>query len=261
VDTRDNMRDVSGNLLQTLTIINVATGVPLVIDHSQNIQLVDWLSGYLVYQASDYDGAKSTSRITSYAVAANQRSQLDVASSFSAVDSAKGQIYYAPAGTDSAPGGFFVVNADGSGTKKLFAGQVWTVFRTDYSTMDLQAPDSWYAYTPGFQAPNPIAVPTNPTSYNFFDSPDGSNSLWTDLRDGQGTLLERDISTGKNKVLVMSAGVQDPVRWLSNSVAIYRVSTSDETADYVLNVNGGSPQKIANVAASSGLQPSNYGGF
>ncbi|MGH7195946.1 MAG: hypothetical protein ACREGA_04175 [Candidatus Saccharimonadales bacterium] len=256
VDTRDNMRDASGNLLQTLSVINVASGADLTIDHAQNIQLIDWLNGRLVYQASDYSAKGTASRITSYNVAQNSRVQLDTASGFSAVFSDQGKIYYAPAGPVNSPSGFFVVNADGSGKKKLFNQQIWKIYRPNYNTLDLQTPNGWYDYNPGFQAPNQIATPPDPENYSFFVSPNGANSLWSDVRNGQGTLILHNIAASKNTTLTAAPGLGQPLRWLNNSIVIYRVATASQTADYALNINGGSPHKIVNVVNSSGANPS-----
>ena len=95
--------------------------------------------------------------------------------------------------------------------------------------------------------------PSNLTSRIYSDSADGARSLWVDQRDGKGVLVLYDKDSDKEKALVSQAGLENPVRWLNNTTLVYRIHTPQETADYVLSIEGGSAKKIRDVTSTYGV--------
>jgi len=257
VNNRDTNKDSSGYLLQTLTIVNVDTGAPTIIDHSERIQIVGWQGERLVYVAIKAGAsAANPSRylLMSYDYKTTQRLQLDHANAFNDVVSAGGAIYYATSnGYNGGVSQFVKVNADGSGKQALLVSEVWNVFRLDYTDFRLATGDTNYSYTLG--GAKPVATKDSSNSQNrlYIDSPDGKHSLWVDNRDGKGTLISYDTTTKKDTVLAQAAGLNVPAHWLGNNTIVYRLKTSDETADYVVSASGGTPKKITDVTDTPGL--------
>ena len=258
VSTRDSVHDSDGYLEQTLTLINVSSGAPLTIEHSDRVQLVDWIGNRLVYVLiKPGSSAANPERyeIMSYDYTTKQRLEIAHANYFNDIESAGGIIYYAS--SNNYGGGvsqFGKVNADGTGQQVLLTDEVWNMFRVDYTDFSLSGATGWYNYVLGATKPTTVSTaPTTNTNRVYSDSPDGKHSLWVDSRDGKGALVAYDTTAKKDTVVTEQSGLTYPVRWLNNSTVIYRVSTPQETADYVISMQGGSAKKIADVTDVSGF--------
>jgi len=253
--TRDNVHDSGGYLLYTLGIIDVGNGTLLTIDHGERIQVIGWVGTRLVYVQTVASASAANSqrtRIVSYDYASNSRLQLATADQFNAVLGAKGSVYYAVSSLDpSTPAALYKVDANGTNRQQVFNQEVWTVLRRNYDTLALQTTDNWFSYTFGGK-PTGSSVPANYQSFSFLDSPDGTHSLWTDYRDGKGVLLLHDVATGKDTILASQSGLSTPFAWLNNDTIIYRISSPQETADYVISAQGGSAHKIVDVTNTLG---------
>ncbi|HEX9153271.1 MAG TPA: hypothetical protein VF809_00440, partial [Candidatus Saccharimonadales bacterium] len=256
VSTRDNFRDASGYLLMALTIISIETGTSTVVDHAEQIQLVDWLDNRLIYRTT-VAGADITdsqrNRLVSLNYETNSRAQLATASQFNTILSVKGLVYYGVSSTDpSASLGLFRIKPDGSERKQLSDKEVWTGLRATYASLNIQTPEGWYSYNLGSDGLSAMESPANITSYVFVDDPKAEHSAWTDVRDGRGTLLLYDIQKGTQTILKSQEGLSAPLRWVSSGAIVYRVSASGEAADYVISPDGGEAHKIADVTPVAG---------
>lgn len=255
VSNRDNMRDDDGFLLQALTIIDLNKGTSVTVDHAQQIQLVDWVGDRLIYRLTLAGASASNdqrNRLVSYNFDENSRIQLATANQFNTIISAQGLVYYAASSTDEqATLGLFRVKPDGSGKKRLSQDEIWTGLRTSYFTLNLQTPDGWQSYDLKTEQMAAQGAPANITTHTFVDNEKGE-SLWSEQRDGQGTLLLHDMDKNSDKVIKSQDGITYPYRWLSDEIVIYRVSTNGETADYAIGKNGGVPRKITDLSPSYG---------
>jgi hypothetical protein len=83
------------------------------------------------------------------------------------------------------------------------------------------------------------------------NSPGDSNSLYVDIRDGKGVLSIQDLKNNTEKVLYSKGGLGYPIRWLNDKNILFRVSNSQETADYVLNIDAPNPIKVTDVTNTS----------
>jgi len=176
--------------------------------------------------------------------------------SFNDILMINGKVYYAPSSSFQAANsvGLFRVNADNTGKVNILNQEVYNIFRTDYSTLSLSVGSDWYTYKlSGDTATKASSAPTTQLSHLFVDSTDGQHSLWVDQRDGQGVLLNHDVKANSDKTLVAKVGVKNPVEWLNDKYIVYRVSDNRETADYVLNTEGGTPQKITDVTDAASI--------
>ncbi len=68
------------------------------------------------------------------------------------------------------------------------------------------------------------------------------------MRDGQGVLLTTKVNDDAERIVVKSGGLNDPIRYISDSLAVVRVATSSETADYIVNIESGKMAKIVDVS-------------
>ncbi len=260
VTTRDGQRNSDGFLLSGLYIINVATGESQKIAQSERVQIIDWYGDRIVYVAVA-QGASAADpnrqKLMTYDTVADESKKIASANYFNDVLSASGKIYFAPSNTYSQNpdnNKLFVVNPDGSNLKSVLDQETWNIFRVDYDKLAISVQQTWYNYTLGGSAPTKAnGPPAQLKTKVFVDNDDHSKALWVDQRDGKGVLILRDTQGGTDKVLLTKAGLNGPVRWLTGDYITYRVSNTDETADYVLSLQGGDPMKIKDVSNIGGV--------
>jgi hypothetical protein len=257
VATRDNLRDGDGYLMQALTIIDLARGTSVTVDHAEQLQLIDWIGNRLIYRMTLAGASASNSqrsRIISYNYDTNARVQLANANQFNAVFSTRGFIYYTASSTDpDATMGLFKVKSDGTSRKRLSDDETWTALRTGYNVVSVQTPDGWRSFDIEHETFTKTGQPPTVANVPFVDNTDATASLWTEQRDGQGTLLLHNNSKNTDKVLVRQDGIAQPIRWVSDDLIIYRVSNTSETADYAVSTKGGQPHKLTDVTATFGF--------
>jgi hypothetical protein len=270
VSSRDNKRNQDGYLLDTLTIINVDNGSTLQLDQSEQIRIVGWVNDKLVYvkvKAGTSAGNAERYQLMSYDSSSTVRLQLAAANNFADIVSAKGVLYYATANYYQVGQSQFVrINPDNTNKQVLLNSQVWNIIRSGYSDFNLAGDytgntQNWYSYHVGDTSAKKLtAQPSTSGSNRFYlDSIDGKRALWTDQRDGKGALLLYDDATKKDSVLVTQSGLTYPLRWLDARTIIYSIVTPQETAAYVVSLDGGTPHKITDVTNVSGLGPWQYG--
>jgi len=261
VATRENARNSDGYLLSTLYLIDTKSGNLTKIDQSEQIQLVGWGSdGHLVYVkiAAGASGAnpKRYRLITVNSKNTNETKEIASANAFNDVVMAGDKVLYAPSNAlnDNPNPGLFIVSADGTGSVTITSKETLNIFRTDHNTVTVNASGTFYTYKIG-SAPNTMAVTANQSSINrlYIDSFTGNKSLWVDNRDGKGLLLSYDKTTQKDSTLASQIGLKLPVFWLNDNDAVFRVNDGKQTADYVINVNGGEAKRIQDVSDVAGI--------
>lgn len=260
VSARGN-RNSDGFLLSNLNLVNLETNETEEIAESERIQLIGWEGDRIIYvrvaAGASGDNPKRH-RLISYDYKTKDVRELAASNLFNDVLMAKDKIYYAPSGAyqDGVDVSLFKVDADGGNRKVVLGREVWNLFRGAYGAIDIAvAGGDWYSYLLGSKTATELAgEPDKLSSRIYVDSPDGKKSLWVDRRDdGDGALSVYDIKTNKDKELQNQAGLDDPISWLNNNAAVYRVRTAYETADYAVSLEGGKPKKIRDVAATDGL--------
>lgn len=256
VSTRDGKRDADGFLLSALTFINIRSGTSSTVDHAQQIQLVDWIENRLIYRSTIAAASAANSqrnRLISYNYDTNARLQLATANQFNTILSAQGRLYYAVSSTDpQAALGLFRIKPDGTERERLSEQEVWTGLRVSYNNMALQTSDGWYALTLNNKQIVTSSSPPSSVSYQFADNAKRDATLWVDTREGKGTLLLQTTADGQNRTLAAQEGLVQPVRWLNDTIAVYRVANRAESADYIVSTEGGVARKLADVSPSYG---------
>ncbi|MDB5185478.1 MAG: hypothetical protein JWL85_1 [Candidatus Saccharibacteria bacterium] len=260
VSTRDNKRNKDGYLLSTLTIINTTDNTTRTVGQpSERIHIVDWIGDRIIFVKVS-EGASTVDpkrhRLVSYDVSSSLSKEIAASNYFNDVIVARGKVYYAPSSAyqENASTSFYKVDADGNNQEVILNKETWNAFRVSYDHLALSSQKDWYDYVIGNSGTMQLSgEPANRTSRIYVDAPDGKHSLWVDSRDGKGVLLAYQIDTKNELTLRSQSGLKNPVRWLNDTVIVYRVSTESETADYALSINGGEPKKIRDVSNTGGI--------
>lgn len=258
VSTRNDKTNKDNFRLSTLTVLNSENGDSTEIGSSERIQLIDWIGYDLIYvQATEGASATSPNRnkLMSYNYKTKEVKQLASSNYFNDVIVAGGKIYYAPSSTSNPQEAkLFRVNSDGSQKTVIVDQEVWNVFRTDYENLLASANQTWFNIRIGEdKATSASSQPTNPKSRIYVSDKSGINNLWVDKRDGKGVLLNYHADSRDEQVLRSQDGISNPVYWLNDRVAVYRVTNQQETADYVLSLDGGEAHKIKDVTNTNSL--------
>ncbi len=251
VSTRANKRDDGGFLLSSLVLINVDGGATTTIAEAAQIQLVAWDGQRIVFQLSSSDDSDSDRyTLSSYQYSNNARLKLAAANELNAVVSAQGYIYYAIGSGGASDVGLFRIKADGSSKERLVEEEIATVLRSGYDTLSLQSAEgSWQSYDIPDDETSEIDSPSSLASRLYLDNAPRNRSLWV----AQGTLKSYDIAGRKDNDVTSQSGLTYPLQWISDTAAIYRVSTGSETADYAVSIEGGKAQKVADVTPTYGF--------
>ncbi len=256
VSTRDNVRNKDGYLLSTMLLIDLSDNTTINLVQSERIQPLGWIGDDLIF-AQIAAGASASNpkrhRLMAYNYKTGDKRELASSNSFNDALIAAGNIYYAPSSNGGTGTGLY--KSDASGSRLSITNQeVWNIFRTAYDTLDLSVQQDWYEYKIGdVKARKLGGAPANLTGRVYIDSPNKKHSLWVDQRDGKGVLLAYDTNAKSDKTLQTKSGLNNPLRWLNDQTIIFRVHTDQETADYVMNINGGEPKKIRDVTNTLGV--------
>jgi hypothetical protein len=248
VSVRDNV--------STLNVIDLKTDTITPVTKANNLQLIDWNGEYLTYVQIPPDAKSADAnrqQLISYSYKTNKTQQLAAANYFNSVLSAAGAIYYAPAGAYQAANniGFFRVNADNSGKQTLLSQETWNVYRATYNHLNLSVQQDWYDYKLG--DPKPVKQSAAPASLEnrlYIDSPNGEHSLRVD---GNSKLYLYDRSVDKETELITERGLSYPVRWLTNTIFMYRSGQGPQKIDYADSLDGGDPKKVHDVMDIAGI--------
>lgn len=258
VSVRGQAKNKDNFLLSSLTLINVDDKKTTNITDSERVQIIDWIGDKLVYvKIAEGESAASPNRhrLLSYDAQSGESKELASTNYFNDVLVANGVIYYSPAEYQvKGTVGLFRINSDGTNKKTVFDKEVWNMFRTDYDKISLAVAQDWYEYSlSSDKVTKANGAPATQRSRIYSESPDKNRSLWVDERDGKGVLLSYDHGSKEDKTIQTQSGLKNPIYWLDNDHAVYRVSTGQEVADYVVSLSGGSPLKIKDVTDIAGV--------
>lgn len=257
VSSRENAQNKDGFNLSTLTLINLSDNQPLKAAQSERIQLIDWIGNKLVYvKIGEGESAASPNRHRLIAYDIDSKTERELASTnyFNDVISVNGAIYYSPAQYQvNGQVGLYKINAEGNNRKMIYEKEVWNLFRTSYDKLSVSMGQDWFELNlANDNLTKAGGAPPVLKSRVYYDSPDAAASLWVDDRDGKGVLLSYGKDSKEDKVLQTLSGLKNPLRWLDSKHFIFRVSTSQETADYVAGLSG-EPIKVRDVTDTGGI--------
>lgn len=259
VSTRSGNRNADGFLLSSLTILDIDKDSTREVSSSEKIHVIGWHGDRLVY-VKVAEGASAVSpdrhRLMSYDFYSGRDIEIAASNYFNDVMMIDGYIYYAPSALHQkgVNVSLFKVNTDGTNNEVVVDKEVWNIFRTSYAKLSLSLPGEWREYNINDGSLSDLeGEPANLTSRIYVNNPYNNQSLWVENRDGKGVLLAYDKQSGEDKILSTKSGLANPVFWLNKNTVVYRIFTNQETADYAVSLDGGEPQKIVDVANTSGI--------
>ncbi len=251
VSKRDNEKNKDGYQLDSLNVFDMTSNLAKKISSSERIYIIGWDKTRLLYVkvAAGASGSNpQRERLVSYDTATSQERELASSNFFVSTILIKDYVYFTPSDLSAgARKGVLRAKTDGTDRQTLFNENTWSVFRTDWDVLTIQAPNSWRKYTVNRSIEKLDAAPANVRSINFVDNADSSKTAWFEERDGKGTLLIRNTGSKEDTVLRQQSGIASIVGWAGNKYIVYRVVSQTETADYIINIEGGEPAKIKDV--------------
>jgi hypothetical protein len=257
VSTRTGARDNEGNLLWNLNIVKLESGELQDIASSADIQLIDWIGTRLIYVSiGPGESAYSPRRhvLMSYDTSNGSSTELEASNYFNDVAVIQGKIYYAADDSfkQERPKAFvYRIEADGSNRQIVLERQSWTLFRTEYNRLVINTTkNGWFEYKIDSEETTELdGQPARLETRRYQDSADGKKAAWVDERDGKGVLLVYNRETKQEEVVYQAGGLSAPLRWINDDMIIFRINTTDESADYIVSLKGESePQKITDVS-------------
>lgn len=253
ISSRDGDINKGNFILDGLFVANTTDGDVYKVTRSEQLQLIGWVDNKLIFVAvieGTSAGNSQRSKLISYDLDTKERKDLATSNYFNDVKIVGDSVYYSISSyaVPASQAKLFSIKSDGTEKKTVVDTQVWSIIRKNYDTLLLNATDlQWFEKIGSEDAKKLDSEPAQKTQRIYSDSPDKMNSLWVDVRDGKGVLLRYQTTDKKEDVIKTASGLSDPVYWLDDAHFVYRVTTSQETADYVMSLDGGESQKIADV--------------
>lgn len=259
VSTRTGARNGHGYLLSTLLLIDLSDNSTVEVALSERVQILGWIDNKLIYvriAAGSSATNPSRHRLMTYDLESFESNELASSNYFNDILIAKKRVFYAPSSAyETKPTALFSVKADGTDKRKITDKEVWSLFRTAYNTLTMAiVGQEWHELNLDNGHITKLGgEPANLRNRIYTESPDGKKSLWIDERDGKSALLVHDNESNQDSEVLFLSGMKAPLRWLDNNNLIYRLATSQETADYALSINGKEPKKIRDVTDTPGI--------
>ena len=262
ISSRNGYTDKDKFALDELFTVDSLSGEIYSVTRSEQIQIIGWQDNRLIYVSVTEGvsaGNSQRSKITSFDIDSKQRTEIATANYFNDVKLINGKIYFAISSyaVPRSQAKLFVANTDGTNKKTLLDEQVWNIIRYDTNTIMINTESQqWYKFSLNSDE-NPSKTDAQPANYagrNYIVSPDGSLSVWVEERDGKGTMLlhKNNDSSDEDVVVASVPGIGTPVYWADNDTIVFRVFTSQESADYVLSINANYPsRKIVDVSRNN----------
>lgn len=244
----------NGRIIAGVYAVDLAKAGLKKIDEGSDVQLQGWASDTMIYTKTDpnlnYDDPALT-KLMSYNVTTGKLTLLTQSNYMPVTLVANNKVFYMPADAYRTIDNAALTSIDvTNGAHKTYLESKQIAFATQpgNNTVELQATDgSNFQIQVSSGSVQPLSRAPAP-SFLFSTNQDGSKIAWTGVTDGQGTLFIQD-SSGKNqRTVVKSAGLTGPVRLISPDLAVVRVVTTVETADYVVSLSNGKMAKIENVS-------------
>lgn len=258
VSTRENTRNQDGYLLSNLTLVYLEDDEIVKVTQSERIQLVGWAGNRLVYVKITQGASEANPnrhKLMSYDIESRTEKELASTNYFNDVSMANSVIYYTPAVYQvNGKVGLYKINADGTNKKTLYDKEVWNIFRTGYDKFSMSVGQDWYELNLLNDDVKKVGgAPSVLKSRVYINNQNQKQSIWVDDRDGKTVLINYDIASKADKPLISESGIRNPIYWLDEDHLVYRVSTSNETADYVMSLSGGVSIKISDVTNTVGV--------
>lgn len=253
VANRDG-RVTNNRVVAGVYVIDFSNNTLKKIDEGSDVRLLDWGNDVIAYQITNpdlnYDDPALT-RLVSYNVVSGRKSQVAQANYFSAALVAQNTVFYARADGYREDANSPLTSVELSkGTSRTYLDDVIPSYltRANYDQLTLYGSNSqYYSINAGTGSVRVIDRRVD-TDVHFGLNPNGAEVLWAETRDGQGTLLARSVKEDNTRTVTKLSGLTGPVRFVTDRLAVVRVVTTTETADYLVDVPTAKTAKIVDVS-------------
>ena len=244
----------SSRMVAGVYVVDLEKATLQKIDEGSDIQFFGWADDNAVYSKTDpnlkYDEASFT-RLQSYSTAKSKLTEIAQTNYLQVGLVAQNKVFYLPSDSYREVTNAILTSFDFSNqARKTYLADKVLNYATRASFGSIEIQDSSgtnYELQISNGAVKTIdRLPRD--DIKFALKHDGSQVLWVDKRDGQGTLLIRSTAANDERVVVKLGGLAWPVRFVGDGLAIARVVTSQETADYVIDLPSAKISKIVDVS-------------
>lgn len=258
LSTRDGIKGSSGNLIPVLYLVNTKTRTLSKISSDPSITISGWLGDYLIYITNNgkYDETRKDNLISYNAATKGKVVLVSTKDNISPYLLSSSVIYSLPS-KEAPVYGMFNVKPDGSSKKTIIKETVYSVYTPNNYSIVFQSADTnkWYSYNLNVGKLESLSSkPAGLKSLTLVSSPDDKRTAFTESRDGKRELYIADGQGNNEKKLTSIGSATYPIRWAGDSYIIFRSTTNEETADYIVGLAGGDLLKITDV-----YSPSYYG--
>lgn len=224
------------------------------IDEGSEVQLLDWSGDSIVYTKSqlglNYDDPNLTKLIT-FHIGTRRLTEIAQTNYFALSFVANDKVFFMPSDPYRPIENAVLTSQHlqtGARATYLEGKLLNYGVRSSFATLDVQDnTGATFEINTATGVVRPIDRKPN-TSFQFAISANGAQAVWTDRRDGQGTLLLQPVAGGGEKTIAASPGLTAPLRFISDDLVVVRSATSEETADYVISISTGKIAKIVDVS-------------
>ena len=263
--SRDGARDAKKNILQRVYVVDLATKQLTRVDEGATVTYADWAGEKLVYTTTNYDASAGSYPSTLRSVEASTKRVYNFESadyiSVSTVGADKVlYLKYSNSGDAQSSSPVLRQAPMNATTMKTLGEKVDydAYLQLDFNRVAFKTgqDQTWHEYGLNNDSLKTISQPGSGSTtvrYVATANADGSKRLIIDQVDGKYTLFMKDMGTGAETKLYGAAGLGGPIRWIGNTI-VFRVVTSEQTADYVISIEGGEPKKITDVTATASTQ-------
>lgn len=248
VSSRDGTKNKDSYSLSNLYIVDTDKKTVSKINGtlSEKIQLLGWSGNRLIFakiSAGPSAAQDGRQRIISYNLSEDNWQELARSDSFNDLILINDKLVYANNGPSAK---LYKINIDGSEKKPIIDKEVWAIRQLDSQNLMVNTSDKkWLNFNLNNSKLTEALSSSEQIKSNkqFITSPDSKNIAYIDSQDGKDVLIIKPTAGGPEK-LVAKQGLKYPLDWINDKYIIVRVHNYNETASYVLNIDGGQLTKI-----------------
>lgn len=251
VANRDGLQ-VDNRIIAGIYVVDLEKATIDKVDEGSDVQLIGWAGDAMAYQKTDHNLKYSHPKLTrlmTIDITTQQPQQVAAANYFSASGISGNKVFYMPTDAyrtlrDTALTSFDTATS----ARQTYLDDRPIAYLTSpsFGVIEMETEDGeYFELLPATAAVRKIDRQPG-TNRTFSYSPDQKRATWTDRRDGQGVLVIRQ-DDGEDRIALRLGGMTEPVRFITNSLVVVRVATTNETADYVVHMATGKFAKIVDV--------------
>lgn len=244
----------SDRLIAGVYLVDLEAASLKKIDEGSDIQVVGWGDDAIVYTKSElslgYDDP-AFARLMTYNTQNGRHAEIANANYFQASAVAQNKVFYVIADAYRTIDNGAMTSYDlASGATRSYLEDrpITYIGRPGYNTLEMQD-SSGASFELIVSQHRTRPIDRRPGSSVMIALNQSANqAAWSDKRDGQGVFILRSLGDSTERIVTQAPGLTNPIRFVSDHIAVVRVTTSVETADYVLDTSTGNMKKVVDVS-------------